>query len=100
MDPIVNPTRRTLLIGLSALAVAPALVACGSGGTGTAREPVAAPSGDGEEGAFPVTLKHKYGETTFEKAPTRVSLVTSLALIMHSIASHWSRRARRSAMIG
>ena len=75
MHPTVNPTRRTLLAGLSALAVAPALVACGSSGSDTAREPAAAPSVDGEEGAFPVTLMHKYGETTFEKAPTRVVCV-------------------------
>ena len=75
MHPTVNPTRRTLLAGLSALAVAPALVACGSGGSDSAREPAAAPSVDGEEAAFPVTLTHKYGETTFEKAPTRVVCV-------------------------
>ncbi len=72
MNPIVNPTRRTLLAGLSALAVAPALAACGSDSPGTAREPSGSPSVDGEEGAFPVTIQHKYGETTFEQAPTRV----------------------------
>ena len=31
-----------------------------------------APSAAPEEAAFPVTIKHKYGETTIEKAPERV----------------------------
>jgi iron complex transport system substrate-binding protein len=65
------PTRRTFLAGLSVMAIAPALAACGDdqaaddstgGGAGAAPE----------ENAFPVTIKHKYGETTLEKAPTRV----------------------------
>jgi iron complex transport system substrate-binding protein len=70
----MKPNRRTFLAGLSVLAIAPALAACGDdkaaddstgGGAGTAPE----------ENAFPVTLKHKYGETTLEKAPTRVVCV-------------------------
>jgi len=65
------------LAGLSALALAPALVACAddsSSGSSAADEP----AGSGtptEEAAFPVTIAHKYGETTLEKAPTRVVCV-------------------------
>jgi iron complex transport system substrate-binding protein len=59
--------------------VAPVLVACGSdsdssGATGSGGSTPAA-SGGPEEGAFPVTIKHKYGETTIEKAPERVVCV-------------------------
>jgi iron complex transport system substrate-binding protein len=68
----MSPTRRRFLAGLSVLAVAPVLAACGSDG-----ESSGTPSGSGsgaapEEAAFPVTIKHKYGETTIEKAPQRV----------------------------
>lgn len=63
------PTRRRFLAGLSVLAVAPVLAACGAGSDATATDaPAAAP----EESAFPVTITHKYGETTIEKAPERV----------------------------
>jgi iron complex transport system substrate-binding protein len=74
----MNPTRRRFLAGLSVLAVAPVLAACaddgdseGTAGSGTD----ARPSGGPEEGAFPVTITHKYGETTIEKAPERVVCV-------------------------
>ena len=70
----MNPTRRRFLAGLSVLAVAPVLAACGSdsgsdSGSAGASRPRAALR---EEAAFPVTIKHKYGETTIEKAPERV----------------------------
>ena len=70
----VRPSRRQLLAGLSALALAPALVACGEDGGG---QPAgAAPDPEkSEQGAFPVTLEHKYGSTTLEKAPARVVCV-------------------------
>jgi iron complex transport system substrate-binding protein len=70
----VRPSRRQLLAGLSALALAPALVACGddSGGESAGAAPGAQKS---EQGAFPVTLEHKYGSTTLEKAPVRVVCV-------------------------
>jgi iron complex transport system substrate-binding protein len=70
----VRPSRRQLLAGLSALALAPALVACGedSGGESAGAAPDAKES---EQGAFPVTLEHKYGSTTLEKAPARVVCV-------------------------
>jgi iron complex transport system substrate-binding protein len=69
----MNPTRRRFLAGLSVLAVAPVLAACGSDSAsdgGSASKPSS--SGSPEESAFPVTIKHKYGETTIEKAPERV----------------------------
>ncbi|GAA4726675.1 iron-siderophore ABC transporter substrate-binding protein [Nocardioides endophyticus] len=69
----MNPTRRRFLAGLSVLAVAPVLAACGSDSAsdgGSASKPSS--SGAPEESAFPVTIKHKYGETTIEKAPERV----------------------------
>jgi iron complex transport system substrate-binding protein len=74
----MTPTRRTFLAGLSALAVAPLLAACGddaeptsgtdTGGAGGGESPA-------EENAFPVTIAHKYGETTIDSAPTRVVCV-------------------------
>src|SRR5215204_2546012 len=67
----MKPTRRHLLAGLSALAVAPLLAACGQDeATSGTDEPAAEAAG-----VFPVTITHKYGETTLEKAPTRVVCV-------------------------
>lgn len=73
----MNPSRRTFLAGLSALAVAPVLAACGGESGSTASDAPRTPSGSAgpEEGAFPVTIRHKYGETTIEKAPQRVVCV-------------------------
>jgi len=70
----VRPSRRQLLAGLSALALAPALVACGDDSGGGSAE--AAPGAQkSEQGAFPVTIEHKYGSTKLEKAPERVVCV-------------------------
>ncbi|MFB9314159.1 ABC transporter substrate-binding protein [Nocardioides plantarum] len=69
----MRPTRRIFLAGTSALALAPLLAACGddapgeSGPQGKAAEP--------EKSAFPVTIKHKYGETVIKQAPKRVVVV-------------------------
>lgn len=69
----MNTTRRRFLAGISVLAVAPVLAACGSDSSSSS-DGSAAPSSSGatEEAAFPVTIKHKYGETTIESAPKRV----------------------------
>jgi iron complex transport system substrate-binding protein len=70
----MTPSRRNFLAGLSALAVAPLLAACGDdsgGGGGTAADAPASTEPD----VFPATIAHKYGETTVEKAPTRVVCV-------------------------
>jgi iron-siderophore transport system substrate-binding protein len=68
----MNTSRRRFLAGLSVLAVAPVLAACGnaSSDSGSGVEPSS--SGAPETSAFPVTIKHKFGETTIEAAPKRV----------------------------
>jgi iron complex transport system substrate-binding protein len=69
----VNSSRRQVIAGLAGLAVAATgLSAC----TAPAR-PDSAPSSAGavEADAFPVTLGHRFGETTIESAPTRVVTV-------------------------
>lgn len=71
----MNPTRRRFLAGLSVLAIAPVLAACGDDGdTGGGSSPTSS-GGPAEEAAFPVTITHKYGETTIESAPSRVVCV-------------------------
>jgi iron complex transport system substrate-binding protein len=71
----VRPSRRQLLAGLSALALVPALAACGDD-AGTDGPAGAAPEArKSEQGAFPATIEHKYGSTTLEKAPARVVCV-------------------------
>ena len=67
----MNTSRRRFLAGLSVLAVAPVLAGCGSD-SGTAAKDSPTGSAAPEEAAFPVTIKHKYGETTIESAPQRV----------------------------
>jgi len=69
----VRPSRRQLLAGLSALALAPALVACGDDTDGASGSTPGARGAD--PGAFPVTIAHKYGETTLTRTPTRVVCV-------------------------
>jgi iron complex transport system substrate-binding protein len=77
----VTPTRRAVLAGLSALALAPVVAACGSepdeaGETTPSPQPSAsAASGATTEAAFPATITHTFGETTVERAPTRVVCV-------------------------
>lgn len=68
-------SRRAVLAGLSAMALAPALAACGDSGAESV--PTRDAAGDGSEAAasFPVTLSHKFGETTIERAPARVVCV-------------------------
>jgi iron complex transport system substrate-binding protein len=73
----MKSTRRRLLAGSIVLALAPALVACGddsespSGSSGTD----GTSSSETEEGAFPVTIEHKYGSTEITEAPERVVVV-------------------------
>lgn len=66
---IGSPSRRTFLGGLAALALAPALAACGSDGE------TSASGSDAAGGAFPATVEHKFGRTTVTKAPKRVVCV-------------------------
>ena len=96
----MNPTRRRFLAGLSVLAVAPIAAACGSesgseasdttGGSSNGASESAAP-----EDAFPVTITHKYGETTVGSAPKRVVTIgltdqdTLLALGIVPVGVTW-----------
>nr|WP_042183100.1 iron-siderophore ABC transporter substrate-binding protein [Kibdelosporangium sp. MJ126-NF4]CEL15355.1 ABC-type Fe3+-siderophore transport system, periplasmic iron-binding component [Kibdelosporangium sp. MJ126-NF4]CTQ95606.1 ABC-type Fe3+-siderophore transport system, periplasmic iron-binding component [Kibdelosporangium sp. MJ126-NF4] len=50
------------------------LTACGSGSTTTPSAPQSG-SGAAESGAFPVSIEHKYGSTTFKAEPKRIVLV-------------------------
>jgi len=64
-------SRRRVIAGLatlSALSAAPALAGCGDTAAAT-------PPSGAEGGGFPVTIKHKYGETTIPAQPQRVVLV-------------------------
>lgn len=69
-------TRRGFLLGgLAVVAAGPVLTACGSDGAAPAvatGSPSGSSSAGPEEGAFPVTIRHKYGATTIESAPQRV----------------------------
>jgi len=71
----MTPNRRHFLAGLSALAVAPLLAACGDDGGGGSGGTAADTPASTEPDVFPATIAHKYGETTVEKAPTRVVCV-------------------------
>jgi iron complex transport system substrate-binding protein len=68
----MNVSRRGFLgTCLSVTAVAAGLSACNS--SASLPESEASPSAGGvEEGAFPVTIAHKFGETTLSQAPQRV----------------------------
>lgn len=73
------PTRRHVLSGLAALAVAPIAAACGTeeqpaSGSDARSTPSGSAAGSATA-AFPVTIRHKYGETTIESAPERVVCV-------------------------
>jgi iron complex transport system substrate-binding protein len=75
----MTQSRRSVLAGLSAMALAPALAACGDSGSpddaGSSASAGSGGDGPAEASAFPVTIAHKFGETTIEKAPSRVVCV-------------------------
>ena len=67
-------TPRLLVATTAAAALVLSLAACGGGSddtAGTAAEGSDAPAAD----AFPVTVKHAYGETVIEKKPERIAAV-------------------------
>ncbi|GAA1840965.1 ABC transporter substrate-binding protein [Microlunatus capsulatus] len=71
-------TRRSLLGSLAVLGVAvPGLTACGATGKAAAGadDAVTGTSDGPEDGAFPVTIAHKFGETTLTEQPTRIVCV-------------------------
>ncbi|CAN5542587.1 iron-siderophore ABC transporter substrate-binding protein [soil metagenome] len=77
----MRSTRRTLVAGTAALVLglAPLLTGCGSDDTTGAGGAGADPAGDGADAGtaaqLPVTITHKYGETTFTDVPERVVVV-------------------------
>ena len=64
--------KRTRLAAAVAAVLALALSACSTGASGSS-DPAAGGSSTADAKAFPVTVKHAYGETTIAKAPTRVA---------------------------
>jgi iron complex transport system substrate-binding protein len=66
--------QRTLRLAALLVALVAALTAsaCGSDDTPPAGTGTAASSGGPEPGAFPVTIPHRYGETTIESEPKRI----------------------------
>ncbi|QRY63049.1 iron-siderophore ABC transporter substrate-binding protein [Gordonia sp. PDNC005] len=65
---MTNQSRRTIGVIAVVIALIAALVACGSGDDSTDGSSQVTP----EAGALPVTLNHKFGQTTVTKAPSRV----------------------------
>lgn len=51
------------------------LTACSSDSSSTGENNSASSSNSADSAAFPVTIKHAFGETTIEKAPERVATV-------------------------
>jgi ABC-type Fe3+-hydroxamate transport system substrate-binding protein len=75
LDHASARSRRRGRLGAAALALAVVVAACSSGDDDTADDTAGdAGSSDGtaDSAAFPVTIEHKYGETTIEAAPERV----------------------------
>jgi len=70
---------RSLRVLLASALSALALAGCGSSDTSdggaTAADPTVSSSGDAADSAFPVTIKHAFGETTIESKPERVATV-------------------------
>src|SRR5687768_7757857 len=70
------PSRRHLLTAAPALALI-ALAGCSTGPTDSAGSgtPTSAAGADADAAAYPVTVAHAHGETTIEKAPTRIATI-------------------------
>ncbi|WP_232677989.1 ABC transporter substrate-binding protein [Nocardioides sp. R-C-SC26] len=69
----MRTTRRSLAIGASALVLGLGLAACGSDDGDGETSGSAGSAGTSEQ--LPVTIEHKYGETTFTEVPERVVVV-------------------------
>ncbi|ADB51111.1 ABC transporter substrate-binding protein [Conexibacter woesei] len=65
--PLLRPTRRGFLLGAAGATAAAALAACGGDDGGPAASAAA-----GDAGAFPVSVRDRYGTTTIERTPERV----------------------------
>ena len=70
------PTTRARMRGapfaVLALVLSIVLSACGGTSSSTASSDAPPNTGSASQGAFPVTIKHKYGSTTIEQQPKRV----------------------------
>ncbi|MDR7312494.1 iron complex transport system substrate-binding protein [Nocardioides luteus] len=66
--------RRSVLFAASTALAVSGLAACSTGSTDSADSGQESTS-KADSGAFPVTIKHAFGETTIEKEPKRVSVV-------------------------
>lgn len=79
----MRPTRRIFLASTSAMALTTLLAACGSDSDGSAgstdtddtNDTGGSDSSDAAAPQLPVTITHKYGETTFTDVPKRVVVV-------------------------
>lgn len=71
---MTTPRFRGLLAVAAVLALS--LTACSTGPADGGKEPAASAAPTADAGAFPVTIKHKFGETTITKQPQRVATVS------------------------
>lgn len=67
--------RRTRLTVAAALIGVASLAGCSTGSSSSGSEAEAAATSKVEEGAYPVTIDHAFGETTIEEEPTRVATI-------------------------
>jgi iron complex transport system substrate-binding protein len=70
----IDATRRSVLLSGLAGAATLALAACGDSKAGPSSRPTTTGDASGD-GAFPVSLEHRYGTTTIPSAPTRIVTV-------------------------
>ena len=91
---IASAAHRARIAGLVAVLLL-GLAACNGSAVEAPEESTAAPAGQAEEGALPVTIEHKYGSTTIEEAPQRIVTVglkeqdDLLALGVVPVATTW-----------
>ena len=71
----VSRPRRILLTTLSTLCIAMAAGAGASAATDTTVPDSSGPPAGGDEATYPITIAHKYGETTVEEFPERIAVV-------------------------
>lgn len=68
-------SRRTLFGGILAAAAVSGLAACASGSQTPAANSTVASDAEADPGAFPVTIAHAFGDTTLDRAPSRVATI-------------------------
>ena len=71
----VSRPRRIVLTTLSALCIATAAGTGASAATDTTVPDSSGPPASGDEATYPITIAHKYGETTVEEFPERIAVV-------------------------